>query len=94
MTNAHLELTVRINADAHPRLHAYLLTREPGKRRAAALKRLAEDALLLAGNATPPAPRVADTDRRTLDGATTGLPRVTTSEVRSSLAQFRAGEKP
>lgn len=89
MTNAYLELTIRIDTDSHPRLHAYLSAREPGRRRAAALKRLAEDALQLAGMRG-----AAEADRRPFDGATAAPSRVTASEVRSSLAQFSKGEKP
>ncbi|RQH05006.1 hypothetical protein [Paraburkholderia dinghuensis] len=94
VTTSYLEMTIRIDADAHPRLHAYLLAREPGKRRAAALKRLAEDALLLGDSAAPAAARGATNHRSARDEAAPNPPGVMASDVRSSLAQFLPGGKP
>jgi hypothetical protein len=91
VNDSYLEMTVRIDADAHPRLHAYLLAREQGKRRAAALKRLAEDALLLGGSATPAAASSVNNHRGTPDEAIANPVGVKASDVRSSLAQFLPG---
>jgi hypothetical protein len=93
MNNSYLEMTVRIDADAHPRLHAYLLTREPGKRRAAALKRLAEEALLLGDSAPLTAARSVNQQNSAVDEAATNSPGVKPSEVLSSLAQFMPASK-
>jgi hypothetical protein len=92
--NSYLEMTVRIDPDAHPRLYAYLFAREPGKRRAAALKRLAEDALLMADSAAPTAARSVSHPSGAVAEAATDPSGVTTGEVLSSLAQFMPGSKP
>ncbi len=84
-------MTIRIDADAHPRLHAYLSAREQGKRRAAALKRLAEDTLLLGDSAAAGAARGMTIHRSARDEAVANPPGVTASDVRSSLAQFLPG---
>jgi hypothetical protein len=98
MSSSYIEMTVRIDADAHPRLHVYLLAREAGKRRAAALKRLAEDALLLGDSAPAVATHRVDHSGSAVADAAAAPPSVTQAvtpgEVLSSLAQFMPGSKP
>jgi hypothetical protein len=95
--NPYIEMTIRIDGDAHPLLHEYLSTRRQGKPRAAALKRLAENSLLLSGKPELAAPQV----KRNADARSSELwvgqspleepafqSRVTQSDVNASLAQF------
>jgi hypothetical protein len=95
--NPYIEMTVRIDADAHPLLYQYLSTRRQGKPRAAAFKRVAENSLLLSGQPELCASHV----KRNADARPSELwvkqsppaepafqPGVSQSDVNASLAQF------
>jgi hypothetical protein len=97
LATSHLEMTIRIDDHAHPLLYAYLHLRRQGKPRAAALKRLAENALLPAESSTAKMPAMVVTengrshdirDEQVEVGTPTQSPGVNPSDVLSSLSQF------
>jgi hypothetical protein len=93
-----IEMTVRIDADAHPLLYQDLSMRQRGKPRAAALKRLAENYLLLSRNnpahASPGTTSNSEAREADMQAGQSRpedpapVARVNASDVRSSLTQF------